>query len=178
MKYCEVWCISLNCTIHIVCQRQWRGKVFWYFLSLVGYFIARIVCVAWKLVNLKHLSDKRFKNLGWILWQTKNILNLHASSHVCGLSQSLLYHIMSSVVYYKLCCLWYVWYLLGKDAFTSLVALLALPQSKFLDILLLLHGLRFKSYSSRKQSLLEKLIKYSNYMVLTSKIAPPIKSIS
>lgn len=121
MKYCEVWCISLNCTIHIVCQRQWRGKVFWYFLSLVGYFIARIVCVAWKLVNLKHLSDKRFKNLGWILWQTKNILNLHASSHVCGLSQSLLYHIMSSVVYYKLCCLWYVWYLLGKDAFTSLV---------------------------------------------------------
>lgn len=121
MKYCKVWCISLNCTIHIVCQRQWRGKVFWYFLSLVGYFIARIVCVAWKLVNLKHLSDKRFKNLGWILWQTKNILNLHASSHVCGLSQSLLYHIMSSVVYYKLCCLWYVWYLLGKDAFTSLV---------------------------------------------------------
>ena len=121
MKYCEVWCISLNCTIHIVCQRQWRGKVFWYFLSLVGYFIARIVCVAWKLVNLKHLSDKRFKNLGWMFWQTKNILNLHASSHVCGLSQSLLYHIMSSVVYYKLCCLWYVWYLLGKDAFTSLV---------------------------------------------------------
>ena len=121
MKYCEVWCISLNCTIHIVCQRQWRGKVFWYFLSLVGYFIARIVFVAWKLVNLKHLSDKRFKNLGWMFWQTKNILNLHASSHVCGLSQSLLYHIMSSVVYYKLCCLWYVWYLLGKDAFTSLV---------------------------------------------------------
>ena len=97
------------------------GKSFLVFLSLVGYFIARIVCVAWKLVNLKHLSDKRFKNLGWMFWQTKNILNLHASSHVCGLSQSLLYHIMSSVVYYKLCCLWYVWYLLGKDAFTSLV---------------------------------------------------------
>ena len=125
MKYCEVWCISLNCTIHIVCQRQWRGKVFWYFLSLVGYFIARIVCVAWKLVNLKHLSDKRFKNLGWMYWQTNITTFLWGTKHFKSARiKSCLWVkpvFIVSLVYYKLCCLWYVWYLLGKDAFTSLV---------------------------------------------------------